>query len=148
MVATSALVQESSPTLKFSPTWHWEITSAERTAILTYAANVAANFAGVLTSAVPTRISRGAGAGGAGRAGQGGNALGVCRGPSEPAVEGRHVLPDVGDRRGLRRSRFGLFRQCHRDAAAVDPAIKQRLDAVGDPELPGCVTRQGAEALS
>ena len=39
-------------------------------------------------------------------------------------------------------------RQRHRDAAAVDPAIQQRLDAVGDPELPGCVTRLGAQAVS
>ena len=28
MVATSARVQESSPTLKSSPTWHWDITAA------------------------------------------------------------------------------------------------------------------------
>src|SRR5208282_3643865 len=58
MVAASAPVQESSPTLKSSPTWHWDITAAERTATRTYTANVAANFAGVLTSAGPTRISR------------------------------------------------------------------------------------------
>ena len=36
----------------------WEITSAERAAIRTYVANVAASFAGVLTSAGSTRISR------------------------------------------------------------------------------------------
>ena len=58
MVASSALVQEPSPTLKSWPMPLWDITSPLRTATRTYAANVAANFAGVLTCAVPTRISR------------------------------------------------------------------------------------------
>ena len=85
-----------------------------------------------------------------GRARQGRGDLDPCRGQAEPVVEVRYVLPDVSDRRGprpcrrgaARRSRFGLLGQRHRDAAAVDPAIQQRLDAVGDPELVGCITRR------
>ena len=58
MVATSALVHELSPTLKSWPMPLWDITSPLLTAVRTYAANVAANFAGVLTSAGSTRSSR------------------------------------------------------------------------------------------
>jgi hypothetical protein len=70
-------------------------------------------------------------------------------GQSEPAVEVRQVLPDVGDRRGqIReclgplRSRFGLLGQHHRDAAAGDPAVQERLDAVGATDDLRRVTRR------
>src|SRR6185437_8252616 len=140
----------------------WEITSAcWRTAIRTYVANVAASFAVVLTSAGSTRSSRMVASGAtactssvsstSSRPARHGRPddLDPCRGQAEPAVDVRHVLPDVGGRRkGLRRSRFGHLYHRHRDAAAVDPVIQQRLDAVGDPELPGCVTRLGAQAVS
>ena len=58
MVATSALVQEPSPTLKSWPMPLWDITAPLLTAVRTYAANVVASFAGVLTSAGSTRSSR------------------------------------------------------------------------------------------
>ena len=52
----------------------------------------------------------------------------------EQAVEGRHVLAHVGDV-GRVQPRFGEFGQHHGLAAAVDPAVEERLDAVGHLEL-------------
>ena len=53
---------------------------------------------------------------------------------AEHVVEGRHVLAHVGDQ-GRVQPRFGEFGQHHGLAAAVDPAVEERLDAVGHLEL-------------
>jgi hypothetical protein len=52
----------------------------------------------------------------------------------EHVVEGRHVLAHVGDV-GRVQLRFGEFGQHDSLAAAVDPAVEERLDAVGHLEL-------------
>ena len=53
---------------------------------------------------------------------------------AEHVVEGRHVLAHVGDQ-GRAQLGFGEFGQHHGLAAAVDPAVEERLDAVGHLEL-------------
>ena len=73
-------------------------------------------------------------------------------GQAEKTVKSRQVLPDVGSRGwhldGGNRQRREL-QQHDGLPAAGDPAIKQRLDAVGGPELPWCVTRRpGGQAIS
>ena len=52
----------------------------------------------------------------------------------EQAVEGRHVLAHVGDQRRVQ-LRFREFGQHDGLAAAVDPAVEERLDPVGHLEL-------------
>jgi len=52
----------------------------------------------------------------------------------EQAVEGRHVLAHVGDQ-GRVQLRFREFGQHDGLALAVDPAVEERLDAVGHLEL-------------
>jgi hypothetical protein len=50
---------------------------------------------------------------------------------AEHAIKSRQVLPDIGHR-GRRSCRWGEFQQHDGLPAAGDPAIQQRLDAVGN----------------
>ncbi len=56
----------------------------------------------------------------------------------EQVVETRHVLAQVSDQ-GRVQLRFGQLGQHHGLATAVDPALQERLDAVGNLELLGRV---------
>ena len=67
-------------------------------------------------------------------------------GQAEHAVESGEILADVGDP-WRRPGRGGELHQHHALAAAIDPVMKQRLNAVGDPELARGVTLCRAQTI-
>ena len=80
------------------------------------------------------------------RPGEGAHEPQARRGQVEQTVEGGEVLAQVGDLwRG--ELRLGQLGQHHRLAPAVDPALEERLDAVGDLELLRRVARVHRNAV-
>ena len=80
------------------------------------------------------------------RAGESAHHLKARRRQVEQAVEGSEVLAQVSNQ-GRVQLRFGEFRQHHGLAAAVDPALEERLDAVGDLKLLRRITGRDGVAV-